>query len=115
MSDLSWLTDKKMGRLEPFFPKSHGRPRVDDRRVLIGIVFFNRYGLRWRDAPAAYGLPKTLYNRLKRWSDKGIFARMLLELADRSSRTETFMIDATHLKNHRTASSLGLKKGAVDA
>jgi len=40
---------------------------VDDRRVLSGIVFVNRNVLRWRDAPAAYGLPKTLYNRLKRW------------------------------------------------
>jgi transposase len=45
-----------MARLEPFFPKSHGKPRVDDRRVLSGIIFVNRNGLRWRDAPAAYGL-----------------------------------------------------------
>jgi len=31
---LSWLTDAQMARLEPFFPKSHGKPRVDDWRVL---------------------------------------------------------------------------------
>ncbi len=37
MSDLYWLTDEQMARLEPYFPKSHGRPRVDDRRVLSGI------------------------------------------------------------------------------
>ena len=49
MSDLFWLTDAQMARLEPFFPKSHGKPRVDDRRVLSGIIFINRYGLRWRD------------------------------------------------------------------
>ncbi len=55
-----------MARLEPFVPKSHGRPRVDDRRVLSGIIFVNRNGLRWRDAPAEYGPPKTLYNRWKR-------------------------------------------------
>jgi transposase len=113
MSDLFWLTDAQMARLEPFFPKSHGKPRVDDRRVLSGIIFINRNGLRWRDAPAAYGPPKTLYNRWKRWSEKGIFARMLLELADRDGQTETLMIDATHLKTHRTASSLGLKKGGA--
>ena len=55
MSDLFWLTDAQMARLEPFFPKSHGKPRVDDKRVLSGIIFINRNGLRWRDAPDAMG------------------------------------------------------------
>jgi len=72
MSDLFWLTGEQMTRLEPYFPKSHGRPRVDDRRVLSGIIFVNRNGLRWRDAPAAYGPHKTLYNRWKRWSEAGL-------------------------------------------
>ena len=52
MSDLFWLTEAQMERLTPFFPRSHGKPRVDDRRVLSGIIFINRNGLRWRDAPA---------------------------------------------------------------
>ena len=60
MSDLYWLTDDQMARLQPYFPKSHGKPRVDDRRVLSGIVFVNRNGLRWWDAPSAYGPHKTL-------------------------------------------------------
>lgn len=115
MSDLFWLSEAQMARLEPFFPKSHGKPRVDDRRVLSGIIFINRNGLRWRDAPPEYGPPKTLYNRWKRWSDKGVFARILLELANQGDAIYTLMIDATHLKAHRTASSLGLKKGGVDA
>jgi len=51
MSDLYGLTDEQMARLEPYFPKSHGKPRVDDRRVLSGVVFVNRNGLRWCDAP----------------------------------------------------------------
>jgi len=63
MNDLFWLTDAQIARLSPFFPKSRGRARVDDRRVLSGIVFVNSNGLRWRDAPTAYGPPKTLYNR----------------------------------------------------
>ena len=50
MTNLFWLTDVQMARLQPFFPKSHGKPRVDDRRVLSGIIFINRNGLRWRDA-----------------------------------------------------------------
>lgn len=75
LSDLYWLTDDQIARLEPYFPKSHGKPRVDDRRVLSGIIFVNRNGLRWRDAPKDYGLHKTLYNRWKRWGDKGVFLR----------------------------------------
>ncbi len=70
-----------MARLERFFPKSHGKPRVDDRRVLSGIIFDNRTGFRRRDALAADGPHKTHYNRCKRWSDKGIFARMMEGLA----------------------------------
>lgn len=115
MSNLFWLTDAQTARLEPFFPKSHGKPRVDDCRVLSGIILFNHNGLRWCDAPKEYGPAKTLYNRWKRWCEKGIFARMLLELADQGGGTDTLMIDATHLKTHRTASSLGLKKGGVAA
>ena len=63
MSNLFWLTDKQMEQLRLFFPKPCGRARVDDRRVLSGIIFVNCNGLRWRDAPAAYGPAKTLYNR----------------------------------------------------
>ena len=115
MSDLYWLSDAQMARLEPYFPKSHGKPRVDDRRVLSGIIFINRNGLRWRDAPKECGLHKTLYNRWKRWSDKGIFARMMLGLAAAHGEKKTVMIDATYLKAHRTATSMGAKKGGVVA
>lgn len=112
MSDLFWLTDEQMARLQPYFPNSHGRPRVDDRRVLSGIIFVNRNGLRWRDAPKEYGPSKTLYNRWKRWGDKGIFLRMMEGLAvPQAPECKTIMIDATYLKAHRTASSLRVKKG----
>ena len=113
MSDLFWLTDAQMERLKPFFPLSHGVPRVDDRRVLSGIIFINRNGLRWRDAPSDYGPAKTLYNRWVRWGRLGVFARMLTELAAEGRDTTTVMIDATHLKAHRTASSLRGKKGGA--
>ena len=115
MSDLFWLTEAQIERLKPFFPLSHGMPRVDDRRVLSGIIFINRNGLRWRDAPTAYGPPKTLYNRWVRWSRLGVFARILTELAAEGQDVETIMIDATHLKAHRTASSLRGKKGDASA
>ena len=112
MSDLYWLTDEQMARLRPHFPRSHGKPRVDDRRVLSGIIFVNRNGLRWRDAPAAYGPHKTLYNRWKRWSEAGVFIRMMQGLSGGKAERRTVMIDATSLEAHHTASSLGVKRMA---
>ena len=123
MSNLFWLTDEQVERLRPFFPKSHGKPRVDDRRVLSGIIFINRNGLRWCDAPKEYGPPKTLYNRWKRWGDMGVFARMMEGLPSTGTEQKTIMIDVSrhappvraclrkYLKAHRTASSLRAKKG----
>ena len=58
---------------------------------------------------------KTLYNGWKRWSDKGVFARIMAGRAAEHGEEMTVMIDATHLKAHRTASSLGIKRGGVDA
>ncbi len=81
MSGLIWLTDRQMKRIEPYFPLSHGVPQVDDRRVLSGIIFVIRNGLRWRDAPSDYGPHKTIYNRFIRWSRLGVFNRILAELA----------------------------------
>ena len=95
MSDLFWLTDKQMRRIEPYFPLSHGIPRVDDRRVLSGIIFVIRNGLRWRDAPRDYGPHKTIYNRFIRWSRLGVFNRIFAELSAKGPRPERLMIDAT--------------------
>ena len=103
MSNLFWLTDAQMARLQPFFPKSQGKPRVDDRRDRIGIIFIKRNGLRWCDGPKEYGPAKTLYNRWKRWSEK----------ASQAVVPKTVMIDATYLKAHRMATSLRVKKGGL--
>ena len=99
-----------MRRIEPYFPLSHGVARVDDRRVISGIIFVIRNGLRWRDAPEDYGPHKTIYNRFVRWSRLGVFNKIFAALAHRGRNPERVMIDATHLKAHRTAASL-LKKG----
>lgn len=114
MSDYYWLTDAELERIRPCFPRSHGKPRVDDRRVISGIVHVIRNRLRWRDAPEVYGSHKTLYNRLVRWSLKGIFDQILSGLVTGGAEPDTVMIDATHLKAHRTACSL-VKKGVFRA
>ena len=110
MAALFLLSERQMGRIAPHFPLSHGVPRVDDRRVVSGIVYVIRNGLQWKDAPTGYGPPKTLYNRFIRWSRLGVFNRIFTSLAGEGPRPERIMIDATHLKAHRTAASL-LKGG----
>ena len=106
MSDLWLLSEAQMRRIEPYFPLSHGIPRVDDRRIVSGIIFVIRNGLRWRDAPADYGPPKTIYNRFIRWSRMGVFDRIFAALAAQDGPPGRLMIDSTHLKAHRTAASL---------
>lgn len=110
MSELWLLSEAQMRRIEPYFPLSHGIPRVDDRRIVSGIIFVIRNGLRWRDAPTGYGPHKTIYNRFIRWSRLGVFNRIFAELAAKGGKPDRLMIDTTHLKAHRTAASL-LKKG----
>ena len=109
MSDLFLLSEKQMSRISPFFPLAHGIPRVDDRRVVSGIVYVIRHGLQWKDAPKGYGPHKTQYNRFIRWSRMGVFDRIFASLAAEGPKAQRIMIDSTHLKAHRTAASL-LKK-----
>lgn len=114
MSDLFCLSDRQFSRMRPYFPLAHGVPRTDDRRVISGIIHVLRNGLRWRDAPTDYGPHKTLYNRFVRWSRLGVFDRIFSGLTADDGEPETVMIDATHLKAHRTAASLA-KKGMFPA
>lgn len=114
MRELYWLSKGQFNRIKPYFPLSHGVARVDDLRVVSWIVYVIRNGLMWKDAPRGYGPHKTLYNRFVRWSRLGVFNKIFAELAAKAGRPERLMIDATHLKAHRTAASL-LKKGHYPA
>jgi transposase len=82
-----------MARISPFFPLAHGVPRVDDRRVVSGIVYVIRNGLQWKDAPNGYGPHKTLYNRFMRWSRLGVFDRIFAALAGQGSRPEGSVVN----------------------
>lgn len=114
MRELSWLSETQLKLIEPYFPPSRGVARVDDLRVVSGIIHVLKRGLQWRDAPAEYGPHKTLYNRFVRWSRMGVFDRIFEELSRSAGVLEHLQIDATHLKAHRTAASL-LKKGMYPA
>jgi transposase len=57
-----------------------GAHRVDDRRVISGIICMLRTGARWRDCPPEYGPYTTIYNRFNRWSRQGIWLAMFKAL-----------------------------------
>ena len=104
MSAEFWLSDRQWRRLEPLLPnKPRGVPRVDDRRVISGIVHVLRSGCRWADAPAAYGPRKTLYNRFVRWAGKGVWAEVFQALAAAGGPPAEVLLDSTHVKAHRCA------------
>src|SRR5215211_9240567 len=96
MCDLFLLSQAQMARIVPYFPLAHGVPRVDDQRVVSGIVYVIRNGLQWKDAPRAYGPHKTLYNRFLWWSRLGVFDRIFASLAGEGPKPERIMIDSTH-------------------
>jgi transposase len=85
MTNLYWLSKDQLARFQTYFPKNHGVPRVDDRRVLSGIIFVNRIGLFESDAAKVYGPPQTLFICWKRWCDMGVFARIMTRLAPEPS------------------------------
>jgi transposase len=114
MRELPMLSSDRFERIKRYFPYPHGVARVDDRRVISGIIYVIKNGLRWNDAPAGYGPHKTLYNRFVRWSRMGVFDRIFEALVKESGTPDRLMIDATHIKAHRTAASL-LKKGMFPA
>ena len=112
MADLFLLSKAQTKLISPHFPLPHGVARVEDRRVVSGIVFVLENGLRWRDAPKDCGPHKTLYNRFIRWSRMGVFNRNFAGLAEAAGTPDTVMIDATHLKARRTASSLQKRRSS---
>ena len=105
-----WLSDAEWARIEPLLPRGRrGARRVDDRRVISGIVHMLRSGARWRDCPTAYGPYTTVYNRFNRWSRQGLWLAIFQALTGHSGVWGTVSIDATHVKAHRSAS--GAKGG----
>ena len=105
MSDgLFWLSDEQFSRLEPLLPTdTRGKPRVDDRRVISGIIHVLKSGGRWIDAPTAYGPRKTLYNRFVRWAEKGVWTRIFDTLANSGGPALEVMLDSTAVRAHRVA------------
>ena len=104
MREEFWLSDRDWAAIEPLLPHNQpGARRVDDRRVISGIVHVLKSGCRWKDVPAVYGPPTTIYNRFNRWSRRGIWQRIFAALVAAADIPEDLAIDSTHVKAHRSA------------
>ena len=103
--DRFWLTEAQFVRTEPHLPTdTRGKPRVDDRRVISGIVHVLKSGGRWFDAPSDYGSRKTLYKRYVRWAAKGVWVDLFQALASADGPPAQVLIDSSAVKAHRSAS-----------
>lgn len=95
------LTDQEWSIIEPRLPnKPRGVPRVDDRRVLNGILWRFRTGSPWSEIPERYGPPTTCYNRFVRWRKAGVWDRLLAAVSA-AFEGDVVMIDATCVRVHQ--------------
>jgi transposase len=102
--DQFWLSDEQFSKIAPRLPTdTRGKERVDDRRVISGIVQVLKSGGRWIDAPLDYGPRKTLYNRYVRWAVKGVWVRLFEALAQADGPPAEVLIDSSAVKAHRSA------------
>lgn len=100
-----WLSEEPFARLAPLLPTdTRGKSRVDERRVISGIVHVLKSGGRWVDAPAVYGPRKTLYNRFVRWAAKGVWTDIFHAPASAGGPSAEVLIDSSVVKAHRCAS-----------
>ena len=107
---LFWLSDEEWTRIAPYLPRGRrGARRVDDRRVISGIIHMLKTGARWRDCPADYGPYTTIYNRFNRWSKQGVWEDVFYALTGSSGVIGAAAVDSTHVKAHRSAA--GAKGG----
>jgi len=107
---LFWLSDEAWTAIEPHLPRNQpGARRVDDRRVISGILHVLKAGCRWCDCPREYGPSTTIYNRFNRWSARGFWLKLLDALVDAGAVTRSTAIDSTYVKAQRAA--FGGKRG----
>jgi transposase len=81
------LTNRQWQRLQPLLPKPSplgGRPAVDHRQVINGILWIPRTGAPWRDLPDRYGSWETVSGRFYGWRKQGLWQRILEQLQQAS-------------------------------
>ena len=81
------LTDEQWKIVQPLIPvppkrvDGRGRPRIDDRAILNGIMWIMRTGAQWKDMPDRYPSYQTCHRRFQEWVKAGAFEEVLKVLA----------------------------------
>ena len=106
------LTHKQWEFISPHIPPKAltGRPREDDRMVINGVLYVLMSGCRWMDMwgmPSRYGSHKTVWERHKKWSEKGVWKGIMDAFVSRGYSTG--VIDADDLSVD--SSTVPAKKG----
>ena len=103
------LTDYEWGVIRPMLPnKPRGVPRVDDRRVLNGILWILRSGAPWHDLPEGFGPYTTCYNRFVRWRRAGVWDEIMDALTS-AHDVAVQMIDTSIVRVHQHGSCIASK------
>ena len=79
------LTDEQWTLVQPLLPPQWGgigRPPLDHRAVLEGILWVARTGSSWREMPKEYGKWETAYRRHELWVKQGLWPRILRRLGE---------------------------------
>jgi transposase len=103
------LTEAEWGRLAPLLPADppRGGRWLDHRMVINGVFHRTRAGCACRDLPPWHGNWKTVYNRHRRWSLDGTWAKILDELRAGCDEAEgeewTVGVDSTVVRAHQHA------------
>ncbi len=89
VSDELWEVVEPLLPEEPPKPKG-GRPRVDDRAALTGILFVLKSGIPWEMLPQEMGCGSgmTCWRRLKEWHEAGVWERLREALLDRLGQAD---------------------------
>jgi transposase len=89
VTDELWAVVEPLLPPEPPKPKG-GRPRIDDRAVLTGILFVLKSGIPWEMLPQEMGCGSgmTCWRRLKEWHEAGVWDRLYRTLLDRLGKAD---------------------------
>ncbi|WP_415508354.1 transposase [Acetobacter sp.] len=98
-----WLTDDQMQAVSEWFPRSHGKPRLDDRAILSGIVMVLRENLMWQQAPAVFGGEMALRRRWNQWGASGVLGAVFAHLFEPTSTGPRLVITDTMLSRNNSA------------
>lgn len=109
VSELFWLSQAQFDRIKRYFPRARGTKRIDDFRVVSGIIHVIKNGMSWRDAPLEYGSHTALYLRFMKWSQGGVFNQIFAELAADGIAFDWLTLEATGVNAQRTAVKLAMK------